>query len=70
MRNLENNQIYCKNIHGKEFTVEEYADFMWNGEAYDCLNCPENRGNKGNTGRYDCGQQSCWLVAHKNHKGV
>lgn len=53
-----------KNVNGKEFTVEEYRQFMYNMDnAFDCENCPENRGFEEGASRIagPCGQQNCWV---------
>lgn len=50
---------------GKEITVEEYKQFMYNKDnAFNCSECPENRGfdNCSNP----CGQQNCWVHCHCN----
>jgi len=42
--------------------MTEYGKFMFNPENIcKCECCPENSGFDG---RYPCGQQRCWVIAH------
>lgn len=42
-----------------------YSDYMYSdGIAYDCLNCPEGNGK---SRLKPCGQQVCWVTAHRRN---
>lgn len=50
--------------------MTDYGKFMFNPEnAHRCSECPENWGcvTKDFDGRYPCGQQNCWVIAHCRH---
>lgn len=56
--------IYCTNVNGQTFTVDQYRQFMCNKDnAFNCEACPENSGFEGGASRIagPCGQQNCWV---------
>lgn len=55
-------EVVARNKYGKEFTREEYIEFMFNKDnEFLCSSCPVNDGNGGN-GQLPCGQQNCWVT--------
>ena len=55
----------AKNKYGKEFTREEYIEFMFNKDnEFLCSRCPVNDGNSNSP--LPCGQQNCWVTISTN----
>lgn len=59
---------YITNSNGKEFTFNEYIDFLFDEENIgECDICPEYRADDGWCGNHPCGQQHCVVRIHCEH---
>lgn len=56
---------YITNKYGKEFTRNEYLEFLYNEKNIgQCDICPEYSGDNGWCGNLPCGQQHCFVRLH------
>ena len=64
-------EIYTTNDNGKEFTVQEVLNFLYNADNIGrCDECPYNDGYERGAAYIvgPCGQQNCWVSVHVNYE--